>query len=199
MGDARIPCANQKVAHGLVPVGQHERGRSQHRAQEDLEAAVAADVVEGRPDRARLRRGGGVDAAGQPFKGVGDELRGAGGAGGGERPLRLPSRPDRGLEGGPGRGLDIDAGQTRQGVVGQSLGIADGDLGVRIRRDARDVFRREARGTRARRATRPSRASMARAAAICPPTASSTRLPASGSLTDVSRGPPMIPARCLCS
>ncbi len=101
----RRPKRASRSAQRLARLGQHHRALADQRAQQDLQTAVAADVVEGAPDRryrARRRRS---DGAGQPLQRVDDHFRGAGRAGGEHHPFglgvvggRLGKRLERGAD-----------------------------------------------------------------------------------------------------
>ncbi len=51
MGDAVAGEAFEMIADRLAGAGQNKRNAAEHRAQENLQAAIAADVVERTPDR----------------------------------------------------------------------------------------------------------------------------------------------------
>ena len=79
----------------FLRVRQHHRAAAEHRAQEDLQAAVAAHVIERGPDRRRTWRWPfRKDCPGKPGERVTDDLRCAGRAGREQQPFGLGS--DRG-------------------------------------------------------------------------------------------------------
>ena len=77
------------IGERLAGLGQHHRAAADDGAQKDLKAAVAPDVIEGRPHR-RGAAGRAVrdDRAGQSLQRVADDLRHARGAGRQHQPLR---------------------------------------------------------------------------------------------------------------
>ena len=76
MRDGLFVQARDVVGNGLTGLGQHQRTAADDRAQENLQAAIAADVVEGRPDRSRAAgRTVGGDRAGQAFERMADDFR----------------------------------------------------------------------------------------------------------------------------
>ena len=78
----------QVVGHGLAGARQDERASADHGPQEDLQTAVAANVVEGAPHR---RSGGRLDRRGEARDGVADQLGNARGARGQQHPFGLPA------------------------------------------------------------------------------------------------------------
>ena len=146
------PCAPSRSrcsATGSPALDRTSEAPPSMRAQEDLQAAIAADVVERAPDHGgvRLLRG---DGAGQPSERVHDHFRHAGGAGRQHHPFgladaaaelrparsRRAARPDRQIERRARRSrlvLDdrIDLGAGDHG--GEMAGSASGGRIVRRR------------------------------------------------------------------
>ena len=85
----------------LADIRQHHRAATGDGPQEDLQAAVAADIVEGAPDRDRRSSGRRSDCGRQAGKCVAHDLRDAGRAGCQQQPARLDFRCS--LERGAGR------------------------------------------------------------------------------------------------
>ena len=79
--------AREEIAHRLVGAGEHHRAAADQRAQQDLQPAIAADVVERAPHlfAAGVRRA--RDRAGQAAQRMDRHLRRSGGAGGEQRPF----------------------------------------------------------------------------------------------------------------
>ena len=102
------------------------------RAQKDLHAAIAADVVESAPDRRRTPRGAfGDDRAGEAFERVADDLRHAGRARGQHQPfggalgLRGPRRRHRQARGHHQRNVLVGPSLRLIGDDGIDVGIVD--------------------------------------------------------------------------
>ena len=111
------------VAQRLVRRRDHEVGAVEKRAQKNLQAAVAADVVEGRPFPG-CRAGRGLPyRAGQRGERVRDELRPPGGSRGGEHPFRveLAGRQRVRRRGGQGDGGRVEV------ATGEEIGPVGGD------------------------------------------------------------------------
>ena len=143
MRHARGPGAGQKLRGRLARARQHQRRAAEHGTQVDLQAAVAADVIERAPHHARCGRLA-RQRAGQAREGVGDELRGAGRARGEKYPL------------GGERRLPIDLAGHGRGIQVRELHACPGDrgdlgerLGAELRRGehqpARDAIELEQR------------------------------------------------------
>ena len=144
--------AQQVVGDGLSSARQNQRTRAHDAAQEDLQPAIAAHVVEGRPDDALLvplHRG---DRACQAFETVHHELRHAGRAGCQQQPFgrtmtrRRLARRDR-----------QPTSDARQVEAGESLGLSIGDdeLGRGRRSDRGEILGRQIARTQGDAARQP--------------------------------------------
>ena len=87
MGDAGGAGADQEIVDRLAGAAQRQRAPAGDRAQENLQAAVAADVVEGRPVLDRGCGGALRIGAGQRRQRMDHHFRIAGGAGGQQHPF----------------------------------------------------------------------------------------------------------------
>ena len=75
VGDAARAQPCHVIRDGFSGLRQHHRSAADHRAQEYLQAAVAADVVERRPGRVRVARSPfGDDCAGKSIERMSDDL-----------------------------------------------------------------------------------------------------------------------------
>ncbi len=135
VGDAGRSRPGQEVGRGLLCVGQHHARAAGQGAQQHLQPAIAADVVEGGPDQGLagpLFRGHG---AGQGVKRVGHHLGPAGGARGEHDPLgasaAVPNRDGLGA-------VDGVAGHlSRQGV--RDLAVVQQGVDPGLGADGRQV------------------------------------------------------------
>ncbi len=141
------------IGDRLAGVGQHHRAATDDGAQQDLQTAVAANVVEGGPHRrASARRAVGHDRAGQSFQGMADNLRHAGSARRQHQPVRGALAPyrrtgaDRRLRGnhqsdagvGPSRRM-VGHHRIDPGVLEQNLDVIEIEIGRTQQHSARDA------------------------------------------------------------
>ncbi len=91
MSDAQPGHAIHQIDQALVRAGNHHRSAAEQTAQQDLQAAIAADIVKCGPDHGPVRRGHGLDRPRQAFQVVHHHLGRSGGAGGEHHPFG----PDR--------------------------------------------------------------------------------------------------------
>ena len=124
MGRARCAEPDEKRVDAFARVAERQRLDARQRAQQDLQPAVAADVVEGRPALA----GDGAKRRGQRCERMGDELRRAAGARGRHHPFgddtrraRRGERRQRQAAGDAGR--DVDLWRRRVAVMDQRVGL----------------------------------------------------------------------------
>ena len=163
MGDAVAAEAIEMIADRLAGAGQNKRNAAEHRAQENLQAAIAADVVERTPDRVVDDRPA-AKRRGQAGERMHHHFRHAGGArrehdplglarGGGKPPgrgnLRSAGNADRQIERGAccralvdDHRIDVGAGDDRREVFGIGIGRQDGETA----RDAVKLDQGERRG-----------------------------------------------------
>ncbi len=88
VGDAARIEPRDVIGERLMRIRQHHRAAGEHGAEEDLQAAIAADVVECGPHRRRsARRTFGDDGAGECFQRMPGDLRHAGRARGEHQPF----------------------------------------------------------------------------------------------------------------
>ena len=88
MRDALRIEARDMIGERFARLGQHHRTATEDGTQENLKAAIAPDVIEGRPYRQRAAgRTVGDDGAGQSLQRMADDLRHARGAGGQHQPF----------------------------------------------------------------------------------------------------------------
>ena len=162
MRDAARLQPRDMIGERLVRARQHHRTAADDGAQEYLKAAIAADVIEGRPDRSgAARRAVGDDRAGQRLQGMADDLRHARGARGQHQPFgralgldlrcgarRRPGRHHQ-LHVGIGPSLrmvgdhGIDVGVLDQAL--QMIGVEIGRTQQHAPRDAIDLRHRQGR------------------------------------------------------
>ncbi len=118
MGDAVAAEAIEMLGDRLAAARQHERGAAKHRAQENLQAAIAANIVERRPNDIAIDLAL-AKGCGEAGHAVDHHFGHAGGAGGQHHPLcrarrrdqlRLRRRRDLGGTHDPVRKLEGSAG-----------------------------------------------------------------------------------------
>ena len=119
------------IGRRFVHPRQHQRSRAQERAQKYLQAAVAANVVERRPNHARLGFGSAAEGACERAQRMGNQLGRPGRAGGQEHPFGLKRGSHgaykwRRLERGPNDCLTVPAGN----FGGRAVGDHGVDLGI---------------------------------------------------------------------
>ena len=133
------PC--HVIRDGFPGLRQHHRSAADHGAQENLQAAVAADVVQRRPGRVRVaRRPVGDDRAGQPIERMSDDLRQPGRARGQHQPLgRAFGLPSRGRPFGQAGADD----QVRASIASVQRPIGDDGVDLGIRKQGLDAIRIE--------------------------------------------------------
>ncbi|MEY9748111.1 hypothetical protein ABIF65_007485 [Bradyrhizobium japonicum] len=127
------------IAERFMRIGQHHRGAGENRAQENLQAAIAANVVECRPDRrGSARRAFGDDGARQCFQRMAGDFWYARRAGRQHQPLGGAFGPGR--RGGLKRQLrgdnerDCLCGPLRRLVGDDSIDLGVRDQRIKMRR-----------------------------------------------------------------
>ena len=160
----------------LVGARQHQRAAAEQGAQEDLQAAIAADVVERAPDHRRVIGLRASDRRGQGRRDVHDHLRHAGGAGGEQHPFGMQLST-------LGRAPAITSGmQTTGGGVGaeecRPFAAADNRVDAGLGDHIREMVGRESGGHRIMRRATPSSSISASAVVSWLPVATSTERPA---------------------
>ena len=100
--------SRQVLGDRLLRIGENQRAAVEHRAQQDLQPAVAPDVVERRPHDAAVAPRARFDRGGEAGERVHDHLGDAGRARGEENPLRSPGA-------GPRRRVERDRRGTDDG------------------------------------------------------------------------------------
>ncbi len=95
MRDAVFGETREMIGDRLAGAGENQRRAAAHRAEIDLQAAVAADVVERAPNVGAVGRARGAHGGGEPFEIVHDHLRHAGRARGHQHPFGVQRAPAR--------------------------------------------------------------------------------------------------------
>ncbi len=132
--------ARQELLGRLRRTREHQRATRQHRAQIDLQAAVAADVVERAPDRVRVRRLAGQESR-ETRQAMGHELGSTGRAGSQQNPLaRRDLAPlARGRHRAALQAPQAMDGPGRAGMVHRT--VRQGEIRIRARGDLRQALR----------------------------------------------------------